>query len=739
MPVQPPTPSSGAEAGGATAAIKNKNVDAYREAVGLDLVESRGGSTQAEVLSQAMERVTANPKLGEQLVIQINEGGHEADDVETAVLIYHEAQLRKRLAEATQAHLSATPEAKAATKQVFNAALAAVESAHRAYRDTGTTTSDTFRARQMFARQDHSLMKMMQEYAALSDTPMTPEEVVAVTQASNALRSLDAALDAKRAEIGEQEVKEASEQMLPGLKAAARANIAAAEKRKLLEQVRTKAGAAKAALKRSLGKRQAARARPKAKVDGLPDHTHGEGIIPTMQKNGMLLSEPTAGGEWDWFRDIEKAAAEMNKAEPMTQQKADSQAAAGDNMDDPRVMLAWLYQNVFAEPGGGADPTVVADGLNSGAAGGDEGGAAFDIGPANLGDAIMAEIQGRIMAKESGDVEDIEAQAEADLIAQEEEDIGIGFDDMGGFKNLDVSGETAGFINADIINEGASLIARGVRKFADWSRAMIQKFGKAIRDYLQGVWQSAIKNSQVGALDIGKGEWDRKRRKVLRERRQAVAAQQREDRKQEKLAGVRRNLVTAMVGEMADGRTAAQAVESLTAELGADVFNGMDLPAMSAEAADIMAALNERAARAQTPAGIMERAQAEQRGVDHTLAKQLALAHISANLNITEEVLAAAVQSDLSALVPDITLRETREALTDYGRTKKQSQDEIKKAQRELRQQATLKVKIEDAEGGIAPLKTGLVRDKASAVVRELRAKLGDVMRKMGEIGRAHV
>lgn len=69
-----------------------------------------------------------------------------------------------------------------------------------------------------------------------------------------------------------------------------------------------------------------------------------------------------------------------------------------------------------------------------------------------------------------------------------------------GFKNLDTSGKTAGFLNADIINEGVDLIARGVRDFAAWARAMINKFGAAIRDYLQGVWQAAMKTSQQGSI-----------------------------------------------------------------------------------------------------------------------------------------------------------------------------------------------------------------------------------------------
>ena len=69
-----------------------------------------------------------------------------------------------------------------------------------------------------------------------------------------------------------------------------------------------------------------------------------------------------------------------------------------------------------------------------------------------------------------------------------------------GFKNLDTSGSTAGFLNTDIINEGVDLIRRGFTNFADWSRAMMTRFGQRLRDYLEGVWQAAMKTSERGSI-----------------------------------------------------------------------------------------------------------------------------------------------------------------------------------------------------------------------------------------------
>lgn len=72
-----------------------------------------------------------------------------------------------------------------------------------------------------------------------------------------------------------------------------------------------------------------------------------------------------------------------------------------------------------------------------------------------------------------------------------------------GFTNLDVSGSTAGFLNADLINEGASLIVRGVRDFAAWSKAMLSKFGEAIRTHLGTIWKHV--QAEAKMLTTNKG------------------------------------------------------------------------------------------------------------------------------------------------------------------------------------------------------------------------------------------
>jgi hypothetical protein len=61
-----------------------------------------------------------------------------------------------------------------------------------------------------------------------------------------------------------------------------------------------------------------------------------------------------------------------------------------------------------------------------------------------------------------------------------------------GFKNLDPRGKTAGFVNGQILAEAETLIRDGFTDFANWSRAMVTRFGQAIRQYLQGIWEQVV-------------------------------------------------------------------------------------------------------------------------------------------------------------------------------------------------------------------------------------------------------
>lgn len=80
-----------------------------------------------------------------------------------------------------------------------------------------------------------------------------------------------------------------------------------------------------------------------------------------------------------------------------------------------------------------------------------------------------------------------------------------------GFKNLEPGGKSAGFVNGQILAEAETLIRDGFKDFANWSRAMVTRFGQAIRQYLQGIWEQVVaalpndaaKNVRLGAKAKG--------------------------------------------------------------------------------------------------------------------------------------------------------------------------------------------------------------------------------------------
>ena len=74
-----------------------------------------------------------------------------------------------------------------------------------------------------------------------------------------------------------------------------------------------------------------------------------------------------------------------------------------------------------------------------------------------------------------------------------------------GFTNLDTSGRTAGFLNTEILAEARQLIAAGFTTFANWSQAMVTRFGRGIREFLQGIWQQITSPQTNAAQNVRLG------------------------------------------------------------------------------------------------------------------------------------------------------------------------------------------------------------------------------------------
>jgi hypothetical protein len=75
----------------------------------------------------------------------------------------------------------------------------------------------------------------------------------------------------------------------------------------------------------------------------------------------------------------------------------------------------------------------------------------------------------------------------------------------GGFKNLTSGARTGGFLNAEILAEGAALLQQGFTTFANWSKAMLSRFGQGIRDALTAIWQQITSPQTNAAQNVRMG------------------------------------------------------------------------------------------------------------------------------------------------------------------------------------------------------------------------------------------
>ena len=120
-------------------------------------------------------------------------------------------------------------------------------------------------------------------------------------------------------------------------------------------------------------------------------------------------------------------------------------------------------------------------------------------------------------------------------------------------------------------------------------------------------------------------------------------------------------------------------------------------------------------------------------GLDPKILKlmgRMAVNRVESGMKTIEQV----VDDIYVALGNKVDKRLIRDGITGYGKTAKLSKDQIDKDLREVKRQGRLVSMLEDAEGGIAPLRTGLQRDKPSARVKDLRQQVEDAMRKNGLI-----
>lgn len=128
-----------------------------------------------------------------------------------------------------------------------------------------------------------------------------------------------------------------------------------------------------------------------SRADSLPDPT-GADIITAIQDNRLRLEQPTDQAEWDWYRELQKAAAQSK----LNQRSAEAAARRGE-LDDAAALLHWIDANVLAGPGRGMAIDEAAAHLAE-----DER-QTFPVDAGNLGNAILDAIDARRKARQQID------------------------------------------------------------------------------------------------------------------------------------------------------------------------------------------------------------------------------------------------------------------------------------------------------------------------------------------------
>jgi hypothetical protein len=91
-----------------------------------------------------------------------------------------------------------------------------------------------------------------------------------------------------------------------------------------------------------------------------------------------------------------------------------------------------------------------------------------------------------------------------------------------------------------------------------------------------------------------------------------------------------------------------------------------------------------------------------------------------------------AVLADLKEVYPDLDRRQLHVAYSNYGKVTQPDPAEDAKKARDYRALARLQSQLEDAQRGLAPLKTGMQRDPAIQAVRDLEKEVRDTMKRLG-------
>ena len=186
-----------------------------------------------------------------------------------------------------------------------------------------------------------------------------------------------------------------------------------------------------------------------------------------------------------------------------------------------------------------------------------------------------------------------------------------------------------------------------------------------------------------------------------------------------------------------------QKAEEIESNQATDAFDAFMADVQEAQKEQTLAALNQGGGAALPTAAdtaakrkrITDRLDGEDFGDVNISNAAQALAKLFVAEGIVErEALIDAVHTELSAIFPDITRRQTMDAISGYGQFRPLSQDAIDVQLRDLKGQMQQVAKLEDIQAKRPLMKTGVERRSPSDEERRLQQQVNEAKRRFGVV-----
>lgn len=184
--------------------IRNETVDQQRAERGLPPLMSEAAKDLGTTWDDAMKRIDEDQNIADRLIAELKVKPKALDDVDTAVLLHREIDLRNqfdRVSRNIDENIG-TPDSLASDRATQARVLDELNDLETVSRQAGTATGRGLNARKLMAAEDFSLAKMLtKRRAAKGGAKLTPEEEAQVKEQHDAINEAQRALDQHEAQL----------------------------------------------------------------------------------------------------------------------------------------------------------------------------------------------------------------------------------------------------------------------------------------------------------------------------------------------------------------------------------------------------------------------------------------------------------------------------------------------------------------------------------------------------------